>query len=400
MHLAVFHHSINRLHSLCLASLITKCMVLLLLVFFTSVAQTESLAPIRDQTQADKLPVTTPTRVHFINPSAPDNIFWKKTTKFMQAAANSLGFELRVIYGDENRVRTTQSVKNAMQASPDDYFIYIYQISQGLDVLQHAEALNAKSIIINTSVPEVDQLKAGRPGNPFHHWIAHFTPDDVAAGETLARYLTEKSDAINPMNPQQIIALNGSLDSTAAADRQTGLNNFLKQRQDIKLNQLTWARWDKKLARFQTERLLQRYPGTCIIWSASDDMAAGSLEGLASISNRCNQMIVGGIDWSDWGIEAVSKGELDATVGGHFMEGAWALVLIYDHENQRKGSSKPMHFQTKMALLNKENMALSTALFDTEQWHQIDFRQFTLTHTNASSYDFSVQAVLKQLAPK
>lgn len=106
-------------------------------------------------------------------------------------------------------------------------------------------------------------------------------------------------------------------------------------------------------------------------------MAAGSLEGLASISNRCNQMIVGGIDWSDWGIEAVSKGELDATVGGHFMEGAWALVLIYDHENQRKGSSKPMHFQTKMALLNKENMALSTALFDTEQWHQIDFRQFT-----------------------
>lgn len=225
----------------------------------------------------------------------------------MQAAANSLGLELRVIYGDENRLKTTKAVMSAMQKYPNDYFIYIYQVSQGLDILRHGEALKVKSIIINTSVPDEDRSKAGHPGNPFQHWIAHITPDDVAAGEMLAKFLIEKSEAINIQKPLQIIALNGSLDSTAAKDRQTGLNNFLIQRPDVKLNQLTWARWDKKLARFQTERLLQRYPDTCIVWSASDDMAAGSLAAITPTNKRCHRMVVGSIDWSNWGIEAVKK---------------------------------------------------------------------------------------------
>lgn len=82
------------------------------------------------------------------------------------------------------------------------------------------------------------------------------------------------------------------------------------------------------------------------------------------------------------------------------MEGAWALVLIYDREHKHETKPESADFITPMALVSKENMEHSAALLDATRWHLIDFKKFTLTHTNAGSYDFSVQTVQKQLVPK
>jgi ABC-type sugar transport system substrate-binding protein len=338
-------------------------------------------------------------KVKFINPSAPDNIFWNKMTQFMQAAANSLDMDLSVSHGNENRFHTTREVQNAMSKAAADYYIYIYQVGEGLNLLNHAESLKAKSIIINTNVPPEDQVKAGTPRKIFSQWQAHFIPDDVAAGALLAQYLSSKSRRINPDRPPEIIALNGSLDSTAAIDRKTGLENFLRAHADVKLNQLTWARWDAQLAEFQTERLLVRYPGTCIIWSASDGMIIGAIRALSRQANRSCRPVIGGVDWSDWGIDAVKNGELDATVGGHFMEGAWALVLIHDLSRGIQMTETDYTLRTPMALLTQENISLLQIALAQESWQRIDFKKFTRAHSGASSYDFSVSAVLKQLQP-
>lgn len=83
-----------------------------------------------------------------------------------------------------------------------------------------------------------------------------------------------------------------------------------------------------------TARLLARYSGVSVVWSASDQLALGASEALRRADLQPGEdAFTGGLDLSLVGLEAVSRGSLTATVAAP--TSMWARILRYLHDYLR-----------------------------------------------------------------
>ena len=58
-----------------------------------------------------------------------------------------------------------------------------------------------------------------------------------------------------------------------------------------------------------------------------------------------------GVNTSREAMEAVKSGRLTALAGGHFITGAWALVMIYDYANGRDFADEGLELDRPMFML-------------------------------------------------
>ena len=154
--------------------------------------------------------------------------------------------------------------------------------------------------------------------------------------------------------------------------------------------------------------MLARYPEVNIFWAANDNMALGLLD--AAHNSQLvfgKNAVVGGIDWLAESIEAIKQGSMACSIGGHFVEGMWSLILMYDYlngfnfVNESKKRSHRATFHTKMAAINKNNVGtfkqLAKKLRPTNlSMH--DFRKYSRSHNpKIKQYNFSITELLQQL---
>ena len=150
------------------------------------------------------------------------------------------------------------------------------------------------------------------------------------------------------------------------------------------------------MASQKTESLLRRYPNISVVWAASDFLSFGALEGAKKQAGESSERLVsGGIDWTNEGQQAVSNRNMTATVGGHFMEGGWALVLLHDYHHG-KDFEKPLGLQikTKMSALDENNIGPYLQSFGTNDWSKINFKQFSRVYNpELKEYTFNLDNV-------
>lgn len=338
--------------------------------------------------------------VTFVNPDKPGNPFWDLVTDFMKAAADSLDIELQVIYGDADRYVTTSKAIAAIQASPPpDYLVFMYQKGQGYQILEAAEKQQVHTFIINTDIPEAERARVGYPRERYKFWLGHMFPDDVDAGQALAKRLIEAARVAKPSSSPVswgLIALSGSRDSSAALDRNQGLEHALAADPDVGMRQLIFTGWSAEQTLEQTIALLKRYPDIALIWSASDGIALGAIEGSRQ-SGRVpgKDVFIGGMDWSAAGIQAVHDGALVATMGGHFMEGGWALVLLHDYHHGKDFSDTGLTLKSRMQAVTAANVVRFQHKMDVSRWRSIPFHAFSRArHPALTTYDFRLERIL------
>ena len=109
--------------------------------------------------------------------------------------------------------------------------------------------------------------------------------------------------------------------------------------------------------------------------------------------------VVGGIDWSREGIKSISRGELNASVGGHFMMAAWSIIKIYDHHNDKDSFTKNISGDVyNLVLITAENIEEYLPLANVIDWQQLNFKGFTFTHNeNLQQYNFNVKRIMVEL---
>jgi len=317
--------------------------------------------------------------VVFVNPDRPGNPFWDKVTTVMQAAAKDLELTLEVRYGDTNREQSTRQALDAIQSDPPaDYLVYIYQVGQARRILEAAEQAGVRSIIFNTDVADQDRDLVGSPGEVYTQWIAHLVPDDFHAGADLASRLIAAARTREPERRAELVGFNGGRDSSAARARAAGLEDVLSRREDAVLHQVLVSQWDALLAAEQTEPLLRRWPGTNVVWAASDAMALAVAGRLTELGRKPGlDVFLGGIDWTDEGIRAVADGRLVVTLGGHFMDGAWALVVAHDHALNLVSATELRRVATRLQAIDRENVQQYQELLDGQHWQRIDFQRYS-----------------------
>jgi ABC-type sugar transport system substrate-binding protein len=345
-----------------------------------------------------------PMKVAFIEASTPGT--WRDSVlSAMYEAAEDLGIEFTVHEAGHWPGETLSRVRGLLNG-PDrpDYLIVTVHRAIGARVLEIAEQARVPVFVINSGLLEKERARFGGPREHLHQWIGQMLPDDEQAGYDLANRLLDEAvrqQKVAPDGRVQLVALGGTPVDQPTIEREKGLRRAVSERNDVNLLQVVEGDWTLEKAERKTSLLLRRYPDTAVIWAASDALALGAIAALHPLDREPGtDVLVGGINWAPRALEAVRHGELVATVGGHFLEGAWALVLLYDHHHGLDFARERVDWRSEMLTITRQNLARCLVfLGDSQRWEEIDFRAFSKAENpDLKRYDFSFEALLAQLA--
>ena len=319
--------------------------------------------------------------VVFLSPD--DSRFWQLVAGFMESVAEDLEVDLEVQYDREShRFSYLRMAKDVLaREEKPDYLLFMCKENVTEPMLRLADGAGVKVFTFNTDVPDGARASIGMPRSVLSGWLGHLSPDNIAAGRSLVTLLGKQAEQLGLASGPSIpmVALSGTLDSSATKDRNGGLLAAAIQ-QRSELMQLVYANWSGTLAREKTEVLLKRYPNTVSIWSASDGMAMGAIEAARNAGRTPGKdLLVGGVDWEPEALESIRQGELLVSLGRHFMGGGLALLLLHDyHHGQDFGDMSPDYvFRYKLEPATRDNVERVQRIMDSKNWSAIDFRRFS-----------------------
>jgi ABC-type sugar transport system substrate-binding protein len=323
--------------------------------------------------------------------------FWASLSGFMEEAANQLGMDLDVYYANNDYILGTKYVQAAINKKNDTDMLVIVDAKKQLSRrLAIAESAKVPAIVFNQGFVPKDN--AGLPRQKNKYWIGNVLPDDQYAGELLAKELIKHA---KPGSDKKIhmLAVRGFLSDYASIERLKGLKKAVAQNKNVELVGISQGDWTKAPAKKTFMGLKKRFPEVTVVWAANDNMAMGVIEGIKEMGLKPGKdVIVGGIDWTDEAIVAIQKGELDTSVGGHFMDSAWAAVMAYDYLNGKDFSSESTQVFTKMAAINKYNYKNYSKVLNKSNWKKINFRKYSkVLNPSVKKYQFGINTVIEQL---
>ncbi len=331
--------------------------------------------------------------------------FWKRVHDLVQAAGEDLDVDLEILYAEENFIKMQQQVEAVLsnpETRPDGIIFHNYK-RVGEFILDRAESLGVKSIMFNSGLDPSKKTKL--PRQDYAHWIGEILPDDVYAGAELLRQLKLAADQLpaRQTTVTEVLALEGNPSSQAYLARREGLERVLKQDKQLQFKQYFPADWSREAARTKFSAIIKRYPNARIMWAANDSMALGLIDGAREYGKEPGRdFVTGGVDWLSESFDAVRSGHMAVTVGGHFVEGMWALILMYDYLNGLDFA--PIHgtsIPTRMLAITRDVLNRHGDLVNklgADNLGQVDFRQFSRFH-NASLdvYPFAIQYLIDRL---
>lgn len=327
-----------------------------------------------------------PTHVTFINPGGKGDPFFQKLTDFMTLAAEDVDIELEVLYCERNHIQIEHEIQNLLkhQTKPD----YLLVINEKNAIAPFLEAIDSAGIpfyLFNEGLLDEDHEKYGHPGDSLQHWIGELLPNDYIAGKLLCHTLLNE----DRNKTLSVIGLAGVMATSSSITREQGFQDALKEYPNASLKQIVPAFHDREKAKFMVQGLVDRYKDIDVIWAASDIMAIGAWE----VLKDRNGVSIGGIDWSDKAFLMVKNGSLNASIGGHFLDGARVILQIASHRN-----GKPL--PKSMQLSDFDVITRSTAeRFEpffgaVSQWEAVDFKE--LLDKSISIEGISVDDFLEQ----
>jgi ABC-type sugar transport system substrate-binding protein len=343
-----------------------------------------------------------PPKVYFLHPDTQNTPFWGKVYDVMAAAAEDLGVELHGVAAKDNSISVKRTGMELVESlGRGDYLITGYWVYTTAKFIEVAEQRGVKVFVINADFSEEENSELGLPRTRYERWIGHMYANDEQAGYELADSLimkAVKAGKVAKDGKVHVVALYGGDKAVVPEARDKGLKRRISAFSDAKLDVVMSAMWDKDSAVPITLQMLNENPEVTVVWAASDSMALGAVQAIKSLGKKPGvDIFVGGVDWSDEGIEGVASGELSATVGGHFLEGAWSLILVNDYHYGTDFVDDPgVRSMTSMHSVTADTVNDYREKLNNPDWSRIDFKRFSKKYNpNLKKYDFSLQALLR-----
>jgi len=337
-------------------------------------------------------------KVVFLSAGPADSPFFSQAIKIMQVAASDLELDLEVVYGDDDLFVIREQAKALfMRTNRPDYLVMLNHRDITVEVMRQADEYGVNTLLFNSSFSD-DVFTQFRHGpNPLHHWIGQVIPNDEQSGRLVAQKLIEQAREANARDEQgkiQVVAINGSLRSVASAKRKKGLLAYINEQDDVVLNQVVNANWSRPEARDKTQKLLQRFKDTTVVWTAADYMALGAAQAIEDSGMQAGQdVFTAGVDCLPAAFEPIRAGKLAGCAGGHSFDAAWAMVVIYDHLH--KHAEQFVNEKTKFYWSTARDLSTMNYLVDTTRWDNIDFKTFSKTHKGEKPYNFSARLIVE-----
>ncbi|MBU2711053.1 ABC transporter substrate-binding protein [Zooshikella harenae] len=341
--------------------------------------------------------------VVFISFRTPDDAFWGPVENFMRAACNDLGMPLKVYYAHSKRENI---VKYYLQAARDDHadVVLIGNFRKTAHhIIKRSSQEKTPVFLFNAGLSVDVASQMGPPRKNYPLWLGELLPDDEQAGYVLAKTLIEAARTQNPHRKATIVGISGINVSPASVARNKGLKRALfEYAGSAVLKQIVHANWEPDLAAQHFSTLYKRYPQVNIAWAASDLMSIGIINALPSVNPSLKpnkNFFTGGIDWAKQGLTYVQQGKMTASIGGHFMDGAWSVILLHDYFNGIDFADEHVSMRSQMNVITTENIGAYLHHFSGQQWDKIDFTIFSKYYnTDLQQYSFTLNEVMKQFS--
>ena len=336
--------------------------------------------------------------------------FWPMVEKLMKAASKDIGVTLEVYYTTDplEYINNAKKVLDRKE-NPIDGIIFHNHKHKGEELLKLAQSKAIPAMMFNAGFASLDNV--GAPREKYSCWIGSMFPDDEKAGYHLAQALlleAKKHPNMIYENKIHMVALEGDRASNVSTLRIKGMEKALidwerdKSNPKVVLHQSFHSKWRRNLASIAFKLTQSRYPKASVFWTAADSMALGVVDAANELGKRQGvDFLTGGMDLLPYTFENLENGNLTASVGAHYIEGAFAIIALYDYLNgydfAQVGTTT---FNTKMAVkVGKPEQALpKDDITIQKRLDSIDFSLLSNTHNGQNlPYKLDTQAILNKL---
>lgn len=343
--------------------------------------------------------------VAFINPGKSDEMFWLTASRAMEAAARDLDISLTVMYAERQHPRVLGLARQIIALPPEkrpDYVVFTNDYATGPEVLRLLDAAGIKSFMaFSATDPQADRVELGMPRQRYVHWLGSLEPKAEDAGYLTAKALIARGRAaglprIDGMLP--LVAIGGDRSTPTSLRRSEGLRRAVAEAGDVVLLQEVYAGWDQARAREQSSWLYLRYPQARLLWAGSDLMAFGAMQGWRQRGGKPGKdAFFSAINTSPQAMAALRDGSLSALAGGHFIAGAWSLVLLYDYHHGRDFQDEGLTLVRPMfTLFDAQSAARFQQLYGNQDFSRVDFRHYSkVLNPKMRHYQFDFKPLLK-----
>lgn len=385
---------------MCLKFLLPKCLIFSLLSFFILISQNTLNA----SEYAPQAKATPPYKVAMFYPR--DAPFWTNFINLMNEAALDLGIELQTFSAKGNRILMKQQFMSVLEGENKvDAVIFNNYKNSAAQFIKLANEAKIYSFLVNSAMTAKTSNEMGLPREKYPYWIGQMYPDEKGTNQRITNILIDDARDKYPEQVINIIGINGPISSGAANMRLDAFKDALEQRKNVKLHQVVNVEsWDEREASIKFQALMKRYKQTHIVWAGSARLVDGVLMGEKPLGLTAgNDYYTEGVGFKKSMLDAIQKGQVSVTAGGHYIEGAWSLVLIFDYLSGKDFVDHGVELLTPMGLVTKENVQLYIDNLTQEKWTQnslrkINFRQYSkVIKPELDEYQFNFDSIIFQL---
>ena len=346
--------------------------------------------------------------VAFINPGKSDEVFWFTASQAMQSAGNSLGMKYEVFFAERDHLRLLEIAK-MLAARPvaqrPEYVVVVNEKRMGGPMLKIVTDAGMKVFFAFSTIFPEDRAELGAPREKFKGWIGSLLPQAEDAGYQTARALIARGlreKRLGEDGKVHLLAIAGDRSTESSVLRNKGMERAVQENASVVLDQVVFGDWRRDLGEEKARELYGRYPRTQLIWAGNDLMAFGAMKALeVSGGVPGKDKLFSGVNTSTEAMQAVIDGRMEALSGGHFMCGAWALVLINDYANGRDFANEGLELVHPMFSLFDPPLARIYLERFRDGVPKLDFRaQSKYYNPKLKNYDFSFANLLKTDARK
>jgi hypothetical protein len=106
-------------------------------------------------------------------------------------------------------------------------------------------------------------------------------------------------------------------------------------------------------------------------------------------------ILTGGIDWETEGLTDIKTNKMTTSLGGHFMQGGLALVLLYDyHHGKDFVSELGTRIDMRLSALTHANIQVYHNILEDGKWDRIDFKNLSKCYNSKrSKYNFDLKEI-------
>lgn len=343
--------------------------------------------------------------VVFINPGKSDEAYWVAAGNAMHKAADSLGMQLHMVYAERNRLKPiaiAQSLAQRPQSERPDYVIFSNEYGVAPGVLRTLEGSGIQAFMAFSGAQRDLREQTGKPRERFNFWLGSLEPNAEDAGYLTAKALIqagfERPELHDEHGKLQLLAIAGDRSTPSSIARNRGMRRAVHETgSKVVLRQEVYGEWRREKAQLQAEVLYQRYPQARLVWSGNDLMAFGAMQSWQARGGVPGKdALFSGVNTSAEALARLRSGELTVLAGGHFLAGAWTMVMLYDYHHGIDFISEGLELQRPMFTLFDTNRSLQFEQRFNAGSGSLNFRSFS-KHLNPKLrvYDFNLEKLLR-----